>query len=67
MLPELQVVDDVRAGHLVRVLGEYPSQSVPLYLVYPSRRNLAPRTRVVMDFLLAQARDVFAGLAEGQA
>jgi DNA-binding transcriptional LysR family regulator len=61
MLPDLQVVDDVRAGQLVRLLSEYPSQRLPLHLVYPSRRNLAPRTRVVMDFLLEQVRELWAG------
>lgn len=65
MLPELQVVDDLRSGQLVRLLGEYPSQRVPLYLVYPSRRNLASRTRVVMDFLLGQARELSSVLATG--
>ncbi len=65
MLPELQVVDDVREGQLVRVLNDYPSQRVPVYLVYPSRRNLASRTRVVMDFILDQAREIPAALATG--
>jgi hypothetical protein len=26
------------------------------FIVYPSRRNLAPRTRVVIDFVIAEAR-----------
>lgn len=56
MLPDLMVFDDVSAGRLVRLLTEYPLQRVPVYLVYPSRRNLAPRTRVVMDFILDQAQ-----------
>jgi DNA-binding transcriptional LysR family regulator len=65
MLPDLLVFDDVRAGQLVRLLTEYPSPRVPLHLVYPSRRNLAPRTRVVMDFLLEQIREVSAVLVTG--
>jgi DNA-binding transcriptional LysR family regulator len=65
MLNELQVIDDVRTNRLVRVLSEYPSQRVPIYLVYPSQRNLASRTRVVMDFILNQAREISAMLATG--
>jgi hypothetical protein len=55
----------MRAGQMVRLLTEYPSQRMPLHLVYPSRRNLAPRTRVVMDFLFDQAREISAALAIG--
>jgi DNA-binding transcriptional LysR family regulator len=65
LLPELLVFDDLRAGRLVRLLNDYPSHRVPIYLVYPSRRNLAPRTRVVMDFVLEQYRDLQAVLAAG--
>jgi DNA-binding transcriptional LysR family regulator len=54
LLPEYQVVDDVEAGRLLRVLPEFTSEALPAYLVYPSRRHLAPRTRVVIDFLIEQ-------------
>jgi hypothetical protein len=37
-----------------RVLPEYTSETLPAYLVYPSRRHLAPRTRVVIDFLIEE-------------
>jgi len=65
MLPEVQVIDDLRAARLFRILVDYPSPRRPLQIVYPSRRNLAPRTRVVMDFLLEQVRDIPAMLAVG--
>jgi DNA-binding transcriptional LysR family regulator len=54
LLPEYQAVDDIDAGKLVRVLPEYASETLPAYLVYPSRRHLAPRTRVVIDFLIEE-------------
>jgi hypothetical protein len=38
---------------------------VPVFIVYPSRRNLAPRTRVVMDYLVEQTREIAALLAAG--
>ena len=57
-LPLFQVLDDVRVGSLVVVLTEFPSPGVPLSLVYPSRRHLAPRTRVVFDFIVEQVRPI---------
>jgi DNA-binding transcriptional LysR family regulator len=63
LLPEIQLIDDLRAGRLYRLLNDYPSEIVPVHIIYPSRRNLAPRTRVVMDFLVEQAREVTALLS----
>ncbi len=56
LLPEYQIVDDVTEGRLQLVLPEYTSEPLPAYLVYPSRRHLAPRTRVVIDFLIDQVQ-----------
>jgi DNA-binding transcriptional LysR family regulator len=58
LLPEYQAVDDVEAGRLWRVLPEYASEALPAYLVYPSRRHLAPRTRVVIDFLIDEVHQL---------
>jgi DNA-binding transcriptional LysR family regulator len=55
-LPLLSVADDLRAARLCRVLIGFPSQRSQTYLIYPSRRHLAPRTRVVIDFLVKQLR-----------
>jgi DNA-binding transcriptional LysR family regulator len=57
------VFDDLRSGRLVRVLRDFPAPGVPYSLVYPSRRHLAPRTRLVMDFIWAQLRQAQAELA----
>jgi DNA-binding transcriptional LysR family regulator len=58
-----EVFDDLRSGRLVRVLRDFPAPGVPYSLVYPSRRHLAPRTRLVMDFIWEQFRQAQAGLA----
>ena len=58
-----EVFDDLRSGRLVRVLRDFPAPGVPYSLVYPSRRHLAPRTRLVMDFIWAQLRQAQAELA----
>jgi DNA-binding transcriptional LysR family regulator len=63
MLPLLEVLDDLRSGALICMLSEFPAPSIPFSLVYPSRRHLAPRTRVVFEFILEQARQVQAMLA----
>jgi DNA-binding transcriptional LysR family regulator len=54
----LPLLDDLRSGVLVSILSEFPAPSIPLSLVYSSRRHLAPRTRVVFEFILKQARQV---------
>ncbi len=59
----LEVFDDLRNGRLVRILRDFPAAGLPLHLVYPSRRHLAPRTRLVMDFIWEQIRQVQAELA----
>jgi DNA-binding transcriptional LysR family regulator len=65
LLPEVAVVDDLHSGRLCRLLIDYPSQIVPVHIVYPSRRNLAPRTRVVLNFVIEQSREIQALLAAG--
>ncbi len=64
LLPGFQVLDQIRAGQLVRILSEYPAPSLPIHVIYPSRRNLAMRTRILMDFLAEQVGDALSELAE---
>jgi DNA-binding transcriptional LysR family regulator len=53
---EQYVADDIRAGRLYPLLPDYPSERSHAYVIYPSRRHLAPRTRVVIDFLVEQLK-----------
>jgi DNA-binding transcriptional LysR family regulator len=55
MVPEALIVDDIRAARLYRLLPKYKFERAPIFVLYPSRRHLAPRTRVVIDFLVEQA------------
>jgi DNA-binding transcriptional LysR family regulator len=66
LVPEALVVDDIRAARLYRLLARYSFERVPAYVLYPSRRHLAPRTRVVIDFLVEQVSQTAARLAEEQ-
>src|SRR3984957_2930351 len=63
LLPLFEVLDDLHSGMLVSVLSEFPAPGIPLNLVYPSRRHLAPRTRIVFEFIVEQARQIQAMLA----
>jgi DNA-binding transcriptional LysR family regulator len=51
LLSHLVVDDDVTAGRLHVLMPECPPVRFPLTPVYPSRRNLPPRVRVVIEFL----------------
>jgi DNA-binding transcriptional LysR family regulator len=64
MVPEALIVDDVRAARLYRLLPKYKSERQPAYVLYPSRRHLAPRTRVVIDFLVEQVSEAAARVAQ---
>lgn len=50
--PTFIVGDDLRAGRLVPLLQDYQVPSVTAYAVYPSRRHLAAKVRVFIDFLV---------------
>jgi DNA-binding transcriptional LysR family regulator len=51
LLSHLLVTNDIADGRLCRLLEKYSCRRHPLYVVYPSRRALPPRTRAVIDFL----------------
>jgi DNA-binding transcriptional LysR family regulator len=51
-LPLFQVREDLESGALVRLCPGYELVTMPLYLLYPSRRHQPLRTRVFIDFLL---------------
>ncbi len=64
LLPEPQVLDDILGARLYRLLPDYPTERTQAFLVYPSRRHLAPRTRVVIDFLVERFAAVAARLTD---
>jgi DNA-binding transcriptional LysR family regulator len=64
MVPEALIVDDIRAARLYRLLPAFKTARQPTYVLYPSRRHLAPRTRVVIDFLVEQVNEASARLAQ---
>lgn len=50
--PSFLVGAHLRSGTLVEVLPQYRSLDLGVYAVYPSRRHLTPKVRVLVDFLV---------------
>lgn len=50
--PSFLVGPHLASGALVEVLPQYRSKEFGIYVVYPSRRHLSPKVRVLIDFLL---------------
>ncbi|MFT3761906.1 MAG: LysR family transcriptional regulator [Pseudoxanthomonas sp.] len=61
--PAIGMSDLVASGRLVEVLGDFPTEPMPVTLLYPRRRHLPPRTRAFMDWIA----DVLAPLFEATA
>jgi DNA-binding transcriptional LysR family regulator len=55
--PTFLVGNDLRAGHLVRVLPEYRLPDIDVLALYPSRRHMSAKMRALIDFLV----DAFGG------
>jgi DNA-binding transcriptional LysR family regulator len=50
-VPRYHVAPELAAGELVEVLRDTPPSPTPVSLLYPQRRQLAPRVRVFIDWL----------------
>ncbi|SET75661.1 LysR family transcriptional regulator [Stigmatella erecta] len=55
-LPELTIAEDVRRGALKVLFGGQPEEGLPVSLVFPQGRLLAPRVRAFLDFFAQEAR-----------
>ncbi|MBI3731571.1 MAG: LysR family transcriptional regulator [Burkholderiales bacterium] len=51
-LPRFHIADALRDGHLVEVLADWQSPPLPVTALYPYRRQLSPRVRVFVDWLV---------------
>jgi DNA-binding transcriptional LysR family regulator len=51
VLSHLLVADDISAGRLRTLMPAFPPARFPLTVLYPSRRNLPPRVRAVIEYL----------------
>ena len=53
-----QVEEDIQSGRLVRLLPDAIVEPVPFYVTYPAHQTMAPRTRAVMNWMLAEAESL---------
>ncbi len=51
-LSEYLIAPDLASGRLVRIMPEHEDNSSSVYAVYSSRRNLSPKVRALIDFLV---------------
>jgi DNA-binding transcriptional LysR family regulator len=49
--PSFMVAEDLRKGDLVEILPAYQSVELGIYVVYPTRKHLATKVRVLINFL----------------
>ena len=54
--PSFLVGDDLRSGALVPLLPGYLSIALGVYAVYPTRKHLSPKVRLLIDYLVECAR-----------
>jgi DNA-binding transcriptional LysR family regulator len=52
--PRYHLEGDLRRGSLVTVLTDYPPAPSPVSLLYPRNRQLSPRVRVFIDWLVRE-------------
>jgi DNA-binding transcriptional LysR family regulator len=52
--PTFLIGDDLRAGRLIALLPGYCLPDIDVLAVYPSRRHLSAKVRVMIDFLVEQ-------------
>ena len=50
--PRHRFADDLASGALVEVLADFPPTPTPISVLYPSHRQLSPRVRVFVDWLV---------------
>ena len=52
LLPILNINDDLRSGHLVRLLPDYRTTEAVVQAVYPPGRHVSVKLRTFLDFLV---------------
>lgn len=50
--PTFLIEEYLRAGSLVEVLPDFKASNFGIYAVYPSRKHVSPKVRVLVDFLV---------------
>lgn len=56
LLPDLDCIEAIREGKLVRLLPKWKSEETPLHILYPSTRHLSARARAFVEFMQEKMR-----------
>jgi DNA-binding transcriptional LysR family regulator len=56
-LLEPHVLEDIRTNQLCRLLPKCTTEQEQAFVIFPSRRHLPPRTRVLIDFFVSVGRE----------
>jgi DNA-binding transcriptional LysR family regulator len=54
--PDFLVGEDLRSGTLVEVLPQYRSHDIGVYAIYPTRKHVSPKVRMLVEFLVGAFR-----------
>jgi len=54
--PSFLVGEELRSGALVEILPKYRSIEIDIHAVYPSRKHVPPKVRLMIDFLVERFR-----------
>lgn len=49
--PRFLVANAIQAGELVEILSDYHQETIEIHLLYPHRRSLSPKVKVMIAFL----------------
>jgi DNA-binding transcriptional LysR family regulator len=49
--PSFLVGEDLKSGELVEIMPRYRSLELGIYAVYPSRKHVLPKVRLLVDYL----------------
>lgn len=53
-VPHYGLTDDLAQGKLVQILADFPVGAMPVSLLYPRNRQLSPRVRVFIDWMVKE-------------
>jgi DNA-binding transcriptional LysR family regulator len=57
MQPTFLIADELASGKLVQILPKFRSIDLGIYAVYPTRKFVLPKVRVLLEFLSAKLQD----------
>lgn len=55
--PTFMIGNDLRSGRLVEVLPQYRSLELGIYALYPTRKHVLPKVRLLIDYLVQSFAD----------